>query len=431
MERVLSTSLVPDSSAHALAGLKQQLLQFSFFNFFLVASTGLLMRSYPLMDKGFFDYKYLLHGHSHFAFGGWVMPVLTWMVMQYFPDITQRIAVKHWRNIILIILFSAYGMLASFPFQGYALVSICFSTLSIIGGFYLAAVVWKASEKEKKEIPVRFLRAGLIYLVLSALGPFATGPLIAMGKSGTPLYFDVIYFFLHFQYNGWFTFAMLAVWYAVNGNRMNEENGRKTFLYFNLACVPAYFLSTLWHNPHPLFYVAGATGAVFQLAGLYYLLKDLVPGRKRFSFIDWLVVISLASFILKNVLQFAGAFPVVADMAYGQRNFIIGYLHLVLLGFISLGAMASVLYANRSLATGLVKTTIFIFLFSFLSTELLLVIQAGGSVMNFLLPGFPRLMFILSCFFPLSILFFFLQLWNYLRSARANNPGLVQDDLHG
>lgn len=420
MERVISTSFVSEDSARSLAGLKKQLLIFSVFNFFLVASTGLLMRSYPLLENAPFDYKYLLHGHSHFAFGGWVMPVLTWMVMQYFPGITRRIAFRHWRNIILILLISAYGMLASFPFQGYAFVSICFSTLSIIGSFYLAIVLWKASGSVKMETPIRFLRAGLIYLALSALGPFATAPLFALGKSGTPLYFDVIYFFLHFQYNGWFSFAMLAVWYAVKGNNMSTVNGRKAFLYFNLACIPTYFLSILWHNPHPVFYVVGATGAIIQLAGLYHLLKDLRMAGKRFSFIEWMVVISLASFILKNILQLASAFPSIADLAYGQRNFIIGYLHLVLLGFISLGAVASILYAKPSLTTVKVKSAILIFLVSFFATELLMVIQAGGSLWNYALPGFARLMFIMSCLFPLSILFFFVQL---LRNTGVNYSG--------
>ena len=104
-------------------------------------------------------------------------------------------------------------MLIAFPLQGYEAVSICFSTLSIIAGYYLAIIVWKAIGRLPHSMPLQFLKWGLFYFVLSSLGPFATGPLIAMGKTGSALYYDVIYFYLHFQYNGWFVFAILSLFY--------------------------------------------------------------------------------------------------------------------------------------------------------------------------------------------------------------------------
>ena len=186
-----------EKQAGDLQLLKKQVLHFSFFNFFLVALSGLFLRSYPFLSAPFFDFRNMVHGHSHFAFGGWVMPILIWMILQYFPVLAAKVAWHHWRNIAIITLVSAFGMLASFPFQGYALVSICFSTLSIIGSFYLAIVLIKAMRGEENKTSLRFLRAGLIYGALSAIGPFATGPLIAKGMSGTPLFLiPFIYFFI-------------------------------------------------------------------------------------------------------------------------------------------------------------------------------------------------------------------------------------------
>src|SRR5215208_5880092 len=95
-----------------LQALQQQLLRFSIFNLFLVALLGIILRGCSFISLPF-DYKNLLHGHSHFAFGGWVMPILVWMIVQYFPELVNRIAFSHWRNIILMILLSAYGMLVS------------------------------------------------------------------------------------------------------------------------------------------------------------------------------------------------------------------------------------------------------------------------------------------------------------------------------
>ncbi len=49
-------------------------------------------------------------------------------------------------------------------------------------------------------------------MVLSTLGVWSMAPLLANGLSGTEWYYWSIQFFLHFQFNGWFWFAALALW---------------------------------------------------------------------------------------------------------------------------------------------------------------------------------------------------------------------------
>jgi hypothetical protein len=391
-----------EKQAGDLQLLKKQVLHFSFFNFFLVALSGLFLRSYPFLSAPFFDFRNMVHGHSHFAFGGWVMPILIWMILQYFPVLAAKVAWHHWRNIAIITLVSAYGMLASFPFQGYALVSICFSTLSIMGSFYLAIVLIKAMRDEENITSLRFLRAGLIYGALSAIGPFATGPLIAKGMSGTPLFFDSIYLFLHFQYNGWFTFAVLSVAYAVWETKAAPHYGIRVFLLFNLACLPAYFLSVLWHHPPFIFYWIGGMGALLQLAGILFMLKDFFPLQGSNSFLRWMVWFAFFCFVLKNILQLLSAFPQVAEMAYQERNFIIAYLHLVLLGFISLSAIISLLNTDPEL-TLRCKKPVLLFLLAFLLTESLLLIQAALAVGNLPFSQFYLFIFLASILLPVSV----------------------------
>src|SRR5215218_8035349 len=156
-----------------LKNIRERLKQLGFLNLFIVAVIGLMLRSYSFIELPF-SYVNLLHGHSHFAFGGWLMPVMVWMIMQYFPSIASKVAFNHWKNISAIILLSAYGMLLSFPFQGYGVISILFSTLAVAAGFYLAIVLFKATREYKRKTSVMFLRWALVYLVLSAIGPFAT-----------------------------------------------------------------------------------------------------------------------------------------------------------------------------------------------------------------------------------------------------------------
>ncbi|MGZ8538795.1 MAG: hypothetical protein ACXWV9_11055, partial [Flavisolibacter sp.] len=183
-----------------------------------------------------------------------------------------------------------------------------------------------------------------------------------------------------------------------------------------LACIPTYFLSTLWDHPHPVYYFIGGLGAVFQLAGVYYLLKDFKRMKVENSFTGLLMKLGVYAFVVKLVLQFLSSFPYVADLAYQYRNFIIAYLHLVLLGFISLTGLAFVLRSEKVLISWEMKSAISFFLFSFITTELLLIAQASGGILGFIIPSFPLWIFYFSCLFPLGCLWMAFLTNNYFGS---------------
>ncbi|MFL5808534.1 MAG: hypothetical protein ACJ749_03380 [Flavisolibacter sp.] len=387
----------------SIYSLQQLLIRLAFINLFIVALIGLTLRSYPFFHIPF-SYKNLLHGHSHFAFGGWIMPLLIWLITRYFPELCAGVPFKHWRNIVFMIFFSAYGMLASFPFQGYGPVSISFSTISVLAGFYLAWVIWRSSKQERQITSVRFLNAGLFYLVLSSIGPFATGPLAALGYAGTPLYFNAIYFFLHFQYNGWFSFVILAVLVKILEEKQLAKNANSSFILLHLACIPTFFLSILWNHPGHLFNLIGGLAALIQIAAFIFLIPNLRSLNTGKNLINLLIRLALFGFIIKLVLQLASAFPLVADIAFLNRNFIIAYLHLVLVAFVSLSGIAFVLKLEPSLLSTQMKAGISIFIFSSITSEVLLITEPIGRYLNFSIPFLPNLLFYFSCFFPVSAL---------------------------
>ena len=358
--------------------LKRLLFISAFVNLLIVSLLGILLRTYPFFSITFISYKNLLHGHSHFAFGGWVMPAILALLLKCFPDLERAVAYKHWSNIGFLLLSSAYGMLISFPLQGYKALSVSFSTLSVVAGFYLAVVTWRALPKIKSSVALKFFASGLVYLVISAAGPFATGPLIAMGKAGTTLYYDAIYFYLHFQYNGWFSFAVLALLYNYLQKNEKKTNGRKVLWLMNLACVPSFFLSVLWHQPGLVFNVVGGIGALLQCFAVVFVVQDARKISFDNRFVKMIVNISLFALVTKALLQFFGAFPAVADFAYQQRNLIIAYLHLVLLGFISLFFLAWFIKHYAIAAGRQLKTGLALFLLGFVSSELLLLIGVFG-----------------------------------------------------
>jgi hypothetical protein len=89
---------VNNTSSYSVEELKKTTTRLAFFNLFVVAVIGVALRSYPLFPISFPSYKNLLHAHSHFAFGGWIMPVLLVLILKYFPELTNRIAFRHLKH---------------------------------------------------------------------------------------------------------------------------------------------------------------------------------------------------------------------------------------------------------------------------------------------------------------------------------------------
>lgn len=384
--------------------LEKQLLRISIFNFLLLSLIGLLLRAWPIFHIPSLDYKNVLHAHSHFAFGGWVTPILVFLILRFFPELYTITNYRHWRNSIVLMLLSSYGMLLSFPFGGYGPASIIFSTLSIGAGFYLGVIIRSAAGNQFFLTSRAFLLAGFFYFFISSIGPFSTGPLIVMGKAGTTIYYNAIYLFLHFQYNGFFTFIVLAILYRLIERNRPGNNGKSVFRLMNIACIPAYFLSVLWAQPPVIFYVISGVAALLQLIAVIVLLPDIKAMAWNNAKLTWLFRIAIGAFITKTVLQLLSAFPNIAQLAYQNRNFIIAYLHLVLLGFITLLVFVFLLKSKSIPDSPLLYIGLLSFVFAFFSTELLLVLQAGGY------PGFLqthiylRLLFALSFCFPAGLL---------------------------
>jgi len=78
---------------------------------------------------------------------------------------------------------------------------------------------------------------------------------------------------------------------------------------------------------------------------------------------------------------------------------------MVLLGFISAFALAAILKGNEFYITPAMKRGLLLFCFSFLSTEVLLVLNAVGMNIGF---SYPKLLLLFSIFFPVGIFF----IWN-------------------
>ncbi len=361
-------------------------IRIALFNLLLVATLGIILRYKIAFSLPFVDQKHLLHGHSHFAFSGWISQILMALMLDHLSQYSGENIYKRYRWIFYSNLVAAYGMLLSFPVQGYGLLSITFSTLSIFVSYVFAIMYWKDLNKSKvKTNGHLWFKASLLFNVISSLGAFSLAIMMATKNLHQNWYLAAVYFFLHFQYNGWFFFACAGLIHEKIFPLNNSVALKKIFRLFAGACVPAYLLSALW-LPVPLWvYLLVIVAAFAQMTGwiwMILLLKPLLPElKKKFSALSgWLLCLSAIALSLKLVLQLCSTIPTLSTLTFGFRPIVIGYLHLVLLGCITLFIMgylfaARLIQINKNAFRGVIIFTAGIFI-----NEVFLMVQGISAI---------------------------------------------------
>lgn len=316
-------------------------LKVSLLNLFLVALLGTFLRlkiciELPLIQKN------LLHSHSHFAFSGWITHTLMILMLYVVKNKIQLFSASKYIKLIIANLICAYGMLVSFIYQGYGTFSIGFSTISIFVFYVFAFSFYKDTRSLKSEIYLRWFKAALLFGILSSFGTFFLAYTLTSQNINFDLYLASIYFYLHFQYNGWFLFACIGLFLSLF--KFNEKLLKQSKRYYYLlffATFITYVLSILWLNIPDIVYWITAGVALLQFLGwikMQHFLKrcwknELKDEPRLLRLILLFVAICVS---LKFLLQFLLIIPELAEIVFGIRPIVIAFLHLVLLGIISL-----------------------------------------------------------------------------------------------
>ncbi|MDN3724178.1 hypothetical protein QRD02_07270 [Aequorivita sp. SDUM287046] len=381
------------------------------FYFLMVALMGVLLRLFFVTPISL-NYKYILHAHSHTALLGWIYLGLTTLIYKIFLVEAQK--TKVYKIIFVFTNLCIAGMLITFPIQGYALFSIIFSTLFLFASYWFTFYAMKyVPQHFRKRFSYKLIRTSLWYLVLSSIGPWAIGGVMATLGPESIWYKSSIYFYLHFQYNGWFIIALLGILFYIlesKGIYFNPQKLKSFFLLLNFGILFTVFLSFLWFLPPVALNVLGLFGAVAQVLAfyeLYLLLGPQLPilkaGWSKMNF--RLLKIAAVLMVAKLVLQLVSALPYFANLAFQLKDFVIGYLHLVFLGIVIPSMLAFLQYFKL---INLSKTFLLLFLFAFVSTEVLIFYKAFALWMGFtLFPQYYLLLAILSSVFPVAVAFLF------------------------
>ena len=352
--------------------------------FLLLASLlGLFLRWQFLTPTSGIRYSFFLHSHSHVMFLGWVFNVL-------YLSLLEHNVSSHYHKRLLRIFFLlqtlVVAMMISFPMQGYGVFSIVFSTLHTIAPLVLVPLFLIHTKRDLR-VSTWFARTASVFFFISAAGPFSLGYLMANGLGQTNWYNYSVYFYLHFQYNGFFLFAIFSLYFQLLEEKKISfsYSTAKTFgKWMAIACVPAYTLSTLFARPGLTFNLIGAAAAVTQIVALTIFLAD---GRKmkqalrfNFSSLTYKVFrLALCALIIKCLLQLVSAHQNVADLAYYMRPVVIAYLHLVLVGIITIFLL--VWYVEKKLASlSMASLSMCLLLVGFIDSQVCLVLSPWWSL---------------------------------------------------
>ncbi len=337
----------------------------SLFNLLVLSLIGVTLRYKIAYYFPYIDQKHLLHGHSHFAFAGWVSMALMVLMVHYLEKKGQAGSFKKYKSLLWANLLTAVGMLIAFPIEGYGIYSIIFSTASIFVSYVFAIVYWR----DLNRLPVRsvshqWFKASLVFSIFSSLGAFALAVMMINRINHQDWYLASEYFYLHFQYNGWFFFACMGL--AADKQEMFGAAPHKLTLVYRLfvwSAIPAYLLSTLWMNLPLWLYLVTITAVILQLAGWFAMFqiirKQVLPKRQRIIKPARIILtLSFLALTIKFLLQSGSVIPSLSTLAFGFRPIVIGYLHLVLLGFTTLFLLGSMLEdqlipESRTMAIGL------------------------------------------------------------------------------
>ena len=352
-------------------------------NLCIVALLGFILRSKILFPLPFINYRNILSAHSHFAFSGWAgLILITLLIYEVLPPHISNRKIYQW--ILIFFEISSIGMALTFPFEGYAFLSIFFSSLYIFVAFVFAPVFIKDALKAylNKSVIVLVVSA-ISSLLISFLGPLGLVYILISKSSNSLLYRDSIYTFLHFQYNGFFTLSVFTLLL----NRVLKKNvalkGVRSFsVFLCLSIVPSLFLALLWHNKS-LFYVIAGIGCILILITLIYFssLAASIFKSKIFEnkLARTLCLFSLISFGIKMVLQVGTIFPQLGNAVYGDRPVIIGFLHLVFLGFVTFYVLSNLIEHGHFSRNGkAIVYPFYIFSFAIIFNETILMLQGLG-----------------------------------------------------
>ena len=405
-------------------------IQWAFLYFIITILLGLSLRVSYIADV-FFNIRHVTHSHSHIGLLGWIYTILSSLICQYFLRETDR---KPYFILFLCTQFCILGMLFSFPFGGYFLYSIIFSSLFIICTYWFSIFFLKRSKKynfirfsisksvdveNDKPLSLKFVHWGIYFLILSSIGIWLLPVAIVKAGKGSDWYNSALYFFLHFQYNGWFLAVLfgLLVGEIEHKSLLNSKRLKGALYNFVIGTIGSVTLSWVGFFNEPILYIIGNISGFLLLASIFKLYRAYMQLEKP----AFLMQMFLLLCMLKTIFMFLGSFPWIAEVVLPNREFVISYLHFTFLGVIGFGVLH---FLEKNLHIHFPYWSLSLYTTAFVGSEILITYKGIAILCELFVPDNYYLLLIVFS----SLFFIAVGYWCYIIFRKVRNKSIEKDN---
>lgn len=405
-------------------------IQWAFLYFIITILLGLSLRVSYIADV-FFNIRHVTHSHSHIGLLGWIYTILSSLICQYFLRETDR---KPYFILFLCTQFCILGMLFSFPFGGYFLYSIIFSSLFIICTYWFSIFFLKRSKKynfirfsisksvdveNDKPLSLKFVHWGIYFLILSSIGIWLLPVAIVKAGKGSDWYNSALYFFLHFQYNGWFLAVLfgLLVGEIEHKSLLNSKRLKGALYNFVIGTIGSVTLSWVGFFNEPILYIIGNISGFLLLASIFKLYRAYMQLEKP----AFLMQMFLLLCMLKTIFMFLGSFPWIAEVVLPNREFVISYLHFTFLGVIGFGVLH---FLEKNLHIHFPYWSLSLYTTAFVGSEILIAYKGIAILCELFVPDNYYLLLIVFS----SLFFIAVGYWCYIIFRKVRNKSIEKDN---
>lgn len=393
-------------------------VRIAIFNLILAAIVGLILRIAFVVEIPWMKYTDVLHAHSHMAMLGWGYLVVFALIFYLYRQNLEAIASKI-NRLFIGMEITVMGLFICFPFFGYGLPTVSFLTAHMLLSYIFIYYVWKRIPKGNAYSDNYWMKGALFFLILSTLGVWFIAPIYAMNLERTIWYYLAVQFFMHFEINAWFLFAVMGLFFAFISRSGIKLPGRKmkyVFYLFLVSCMLTYALAVAWSQSNWIVSTVNTSGVFLQTIGAGMLFTILWPYRKRLMdlhspYAKSLFILTSLTFAAKIIIQLLLILPAFMEVAYTIRNFIVGFIHLILLGIFTAYVMAFLQTSGLFGFNKHARLGITFFIIGFISTELIIFTQGGMFWMAWgFLPSYYLALAIATLFLPLGLILFLIGL---------------------
>ncbi len=389
----------------------KRLLSLGLLSLVVVALLGVIMRykigfSLPIVNQ-----KHLQLAHSGFAFSGLITHFLLTFILIVIKDSLKSSQLKFLTQTIQSNLLFSYIACMAFIWQGFGLIAVVAQLISFIS-VLLFVVLGLFNWTTIKSPTIRWFKMGGVLFLFSMIAHIWLIKMWLTGSMTQHNYLAATYWFLHFQYNGWFFFGCMGL--LVNWMHQHQlvfANQNAFFKSFAISVIPAYGLSVLWLKLPVWIYTLVVLSALAQFVGLIYLIRQfLTAGFKKMAIqkpvLFFVGLLSMLALMIKIALQAGSTIPSISKLAFGFRPIVIAYLHLVLLAFTLLFLLAYLIdqpyfTLNRKSAQAIRFFAVMVFL-----NEFFLGIQGIASLSYTVIPFINEILLLVALLLLLSAIGF-------------------------